>query len=143
MYIISYEHIQAGKTGENKRIITKEGIIIMFGYTDNITEQYRLLEELQEQDEQAFLDGNDLKQLSLYDDIVNLKKSILVTMVSSYSSGRIASIIGNTKYTMIDKAINKTLAFLFNAEEEYIYPLQCDIPGIEQLIMECYANTNL
>lgn len=109
----------------------------------NITELLSLLDNLENAIDNAFSYHSELLTMSLYDDIVLLKKRILFINIQAMSSGTVAGIIGNTKYNQIDKAINKTLSFLFNAEPENIFPLKTDYEGITSLIKECYKNNSL
>ena len=104
----------------------------------DITKQMEYLEELEKQEQQATECHNDMELIGLYDSVVRLKKSILINCVSSYGSGTIANIIGNTKYTQIDKAVNKTLLYLYHAEDEELHNLQVDGEGIAKLILKCY-----
>ena len=104
----------------------------------DITKQIELLHGLYEQEEQAAIDGNGWLETALYNDIVRLSKSILINIVCSYGSGTIANIIGNTKYIETDKAVNKTLSYLFHAEEEFFHDFNVNAADIAKLIKECY-----
>ena len=104
----------------------------------DITKQIEYLEELEKQEQQETECHNDMELIGLYDSVVRLKKSILIHCVSSYGSGTIANIIGSTKYIQIDKAVNKTLLYLYHAEDEELHNLQVDGEGIAKLILECY-----
>lgn len=109
----------------------------------NTTELLSLLDNLENAIDNAFSYHSELLTMSLYDDIVLLKQRILFINIQAMSSGTVAGIIGNTKYNQIDKAINKTLSFLFNTEPENIFPLKTDYEGITSLIKECYKNNSL
>lgn len=109
----------------------------------DITMQIELLNSLQEQEQTAFANHADIEQNTLYADIVRLKKSILTIIVSSYGAGTIANIINNTKYQFIDRAVCKTLVFLFHATDEQLYALPTDNAGIAQLIKSCYQDNTL
>lgn len=109
----------------------------------NNTELIELLKNLENAFDNAYMNNADLLSIALYDDIVEVKKKILIDSVKSFSSGTIASFIGNTKYLQIDRAINKTLVFLFHAEEEDIFPLSVDMAGIKKLVCDCYKKQDL
>ena len=103
------------------------------------TKQIELLNNLYKQEEQASIDGNSWLETAFYEDIASLVKSILTNIICSYGSGTIASIIGDTKYTQIDKAVNKALCFLFHAEEEFFHDFNVNAADIAKLIRQCYT----
>ena len=80
----------------------------------------------------------DMEASGIYTDIVKLKKTILTTLVSSYGSGYIANIIGSTKYAQIDKAVCKTIAYLYHAEDEKIHDIPVNAEAVANLIKACY-----
>ena len=104
----------------------------------DITSKLQLLESLRFQEEQADINHSDMELIGLYDRIVPLVKSIVSDLVQSYSSGYIGRIIGNTKYSQIDKAYNNTIHYLYNRiTETELHDLS--IPeGIDSLILKCY-----
>ena len=104
----------------------------------NITEQIENLESLEEQEQNAFMNHADMEAAGIYTDIVKLKKTILTTLVSSYGSGYIANIIGSTKYAQIDKAVCKTIAYLYHAEDEKIHDIPVNAEAVANLIKACY-----
>jgi hypothetical protein len=104
----------------------------------SITEQIESLERLEEQEQNAFMNHADMEASGIYTDIVKLKRDILPTLVSSYGSGYIANIIGSTKYSQIDKAVNKTLAYLFHAEDEQIHDIPVNAESVANLVKACY-----
>ena len=106
--------------------------------TIDITKQIELLHDLQEQEQLAFINHADMESIIIYNDIAKVKKSILITLVSSYGYGTVASFIGNTKYEQIDKAVNKTLVYLFHATDEQLHDLPVDNAGISNLVKQCY-----
>ena len=108
----------------------------MINNTD-ITKQIELLHDLEQQEQLAFINHADMEAIAIYDDIVRLKKSILTNLVCSYGSGTIASFINNTKYEQIDKAVNKTLVWLFHAAEE-LHDLPVNNESIANLVKQCY-----
>ena len=107
----------------------------------SITEKLAILDDMEKQEQQAYMAHNDMELIAIYDSIVGLKKDIITGLVSSYGSGYISGIIGSTKYTQIDKAVNKTLLFLYNATEEQLHGLSVDNASIAQLITKCYRAT--
>lgn len=104
----------------------------------NITSDICRLEILRIQEEQAHINGAYMEQIGLYDDVCELVKRILTTLISSYGSGTIANFINNCKYTQIDKAVNNTLLFLYHAEPEQLHDLQIDNESIKNLVLACY-----
>ena len=112
-------------------------------YTLSFTELIELCENLENAIENACMYGSALLENALYDDIVTVKRYTLSSIINSYSSGTIAGFIGNTKYTEIDKAVNKTLFYLFNTDDENISPLSVDMEGIKSLVCTCYHDNTL
>ena len=102
-----------------------------------------LLDNLQDAAGNAFVNGSALLENALYDDIITVKRQLLSMIVSSYSSGTIAGIIGSNKYLLIDRAVNKTLMFSYHAEPEQLYGTGTDSESIAQLIVNCYRNKDL
>lgn len=102
-----------------------------------------LLDNLYSALDNAYCYNAALLENALYDDIVTVKKHILINCIKSYSSGTIAGFIDNTKYTEIDNAVNKTLFYLFNTEDENIFPLSVDMEGIKNLVCTCYHDKTL
>ena len=97
------------------------------------------LEQLEQAEQQAFIDHADLRALSIYDDIVKLKKKMITDYLIKLSSGTIAGIIGKSKYKDIDNAINKTVLYICEkAEPEELHDLRTDPEGIAELIRQCY-----
>lgn len=109
----------------------------------NITQAIEQLERLIEQEQEAESNHADMELIGLYDNISELKKQILVSLISSYGSGTIASFIGNTKYQQIDRAVSKTMYFLFHAEPEELHDLQVDNAGIAALVKKCYMDKTI
>ena len=106
----------------------------------SFTDLIELIENLENAIENACLYGGALLENALYDDIVIVKRYTLSMLINSYSSGTIAGYIGNTKYLQIDKAVNKTLYYIFNCENENIYSLSVDNETIKKLIVDCYMD---
>lgn len=107
----------------------------------SITEKLTILDDMEKQEEQAYIEHDDMRIIDIYDSIVGLKKDIITAIVSSYGSGYISGIIGSTKYVQIDKAVNKTLIYLFHATDEQLHDLSVDNASIAQLIAKCYRAT--
>lgn len=103
-------------------------------------ELFDLVENLENAIENACLYGSALLENALYDDIVKVKRYTLSSLVSNCSSGTIAGYINNTKYINIDRAVNKTLYYIFNCEDEDIYNLSVNVETIEKIIVECYKD---
>ena len=102
----------------------------------NITESIGLIENLYAALDNAFSCHSELLSNCIYDDIVKLKTDVFLTLIRSYSSGRIASIIGSNKYSDTDKAAEKTVSFIMEADPEQIE--QLDISDIDSVILRCY-----
>ena len=107
---------------------------------NDITLALANLESLEKQEEEAQNNGNNMLLVSLFDDVYELKRDILITIVSSYGSGTIANFIGNNKYIQIDKAVSKTMLFLFHADPLQIHDLQVDNASIKNLVYACYRD---
>ena len=102
------------------------------------------LEQLLQAEQNAFINHADLQAISIYDDIVELKKKMLTDYIMHLSSGTVAGIIGNSRYREIDNAINKTVLYVCEtAEPEDIHELSTDPEGIAELIRQCYKRKDL
>ena len=102
----------------------------------NVTESIGLIENLYSVLGNAFSCHSELLSNCLYDDIIKLKTDVFLTLIRSYSSGRIASIIGNNKYTDTDKATEKAFRFITEADPEQIE--QINVQDIDSVIVRCY-----
>ena len=109
-------------------------------YVRSFDELFGLIENLENAIENACLYGSALLENALYDDIVTVKRYTLSSLVSNCSTGTIAGYINNTKYINIDRAVNKTLYYIFNCEDEDIYNLSVNVETIEKIIVECYTD---
>lgn len=97
------------------------------------------LEQLEQAEQEYFINHCDLLAISVYDDIVELKKKMILDYLKYSSSGTIARIINNTRYSEIDKAVNKTILYITEqAEEEYLHDMSMQPEDIEKLIRQCY-----
>ena len=106
----------------------------------NITENISRLEAMREQEKGLDSSCPDMETIPLYESISDLTRDILITLVSSYSSGTIAGFIGSCKYTQIDNAISKTLLFLYHATSEQIHDLQVNAESVKGLVCACYRD---
>lgn len=104
-----------------------------------ITELLDILDNLNAALDNAEVYNCSLLAMALYDDVTYVKRYILIEIIKTYSSGYVANIIDCTKYAQIDKAINKTLLYLYKTDETNIFPLQIDNTSIANLIKECYS----
>jgi len=102
----------------------------------NITESIGLIENLYSVLGNAFSCHSELLSMELYNDIVKLKTDVFLTLIRSYSSGRIASIIGNNKYSETDRATEKAVDFIMQADPEQIE--QINVQDIDSVIVQCY-----
>ena len=103
------------------------------------TDLIELLENLYQASENAFMYHSELLQAALYDDIITVQKQRITDNLRFMSSGYIARIIGNTKYTEIDKAVQYTLDYINDTENENaLYILLTDPCNIESLIQAAY-----
>ena len=109
-------------------------------YTLSFTELIELCENLENACDNAYCNHADMLCSALYDDIVIVKRYAMSSIINSYSSGTIAGFIGNTKYIQIDRAVNKTLYYIFNCEDEDIYNISVDAETIKNIIVECFLD---
>ena len=84
----------------------------------NCTEIIELLENLYSALSCAELYHADMLFLALYDDIITVQKHRIEFYIRTVSSGQIALIIGNTKYTEIDIAL---MAAIKRLSRQYTY----------------------
>ena len=103
------------------------------------TQLIELTENLYETMEKAYLNGNDMLAGLLYDDIVTVNKKRIFDFLLTVSSGRLASIIGSTKYSDTDKALHMTWQYTSFCEEENIFNIGTYPGNIESLIKEVYT----
>jgi len=116
-------------------------------------EQYKPLPDLEQLDvtsieqiydnllaaiDNAFVYGNELLSIALYDDIVTVKRHLLRIFTVTMSSGTIANIICSTKYNDIYKALLLTIEYQEKASDESIFNQSIDYCGLCQLIKSCY-----
>ena len=101
-----------------------------------VTQEIELIDSLYVKLDNAFSMHNAMEETDLYNDIIILKTDVFLNLIRSYSSGRIASIIGSNKYTDTDKATEKAVYFIMNADPEQIE--QINIQDIDSVIVQCY-----
>ena len=109
----------------------------------NCTEQIELLDNLVNALDNAYSYHSELLASALYNYIAQLKRQIPLFSIKTSGAGTIANYINSTKYAQIDKAINKTLLFLYNAENTELFPLQVNAEGIKNLVLTCYKNKDI
>ena len=103
------------------------------------TDLIELLENLYQASENAYNYHSELLQAALYDDIIIVQKKRITDCLLYSSSGCIAHIIGNTKYTEIDKAVKYTLDYINDTENENaLYILLTDPYNIKSIIKAAY-----
>lgn len=99
------------------------------------------IKQVQDKLEQAEMEGAYMETVALCEDLCELKHRYLTLCISSMSSGTIAGIIGDSRYTQIEKAVNNTLEYLNRiydeSEPELVY-IGIDCVSITNLISECY-----
>jgi hypothetical protein len=99
------------------------------------------IKQIEQALEQAEINGSHMETTGLCEDLCRMKHQYLTMCVSSLSSGTIAGIIGDSRYTQIEKAVNKTLEYLNRiydeSEPELVY-IGIDCVSITNLISECY-----
>ena len=103
------------------------------------TDLIELLENLYQASKNAFNYHSELLENELYNDIITVQKKRIIDCLLYSDSGCIARIIGNTKYTEIDKAVQYTLDYINDTEKENaLYILLTDPCNIENLIQAAY-----
>ena len=101
-----------------------------------VTQEIELIENLYEKLDNAFSMHDAMEETYLYNEIIDLKTDVFLKLIRSYSSGRIASIIGNNKYSETDKAMEKAVDFIMEADPEQIE--QINVQDIDSVIVQCY-----
>ena len=96
-----------------------------------------LLENVVQACYNAIDNGAGMLEIALCEDIIEINKYRFIDYLSFVSSGRIAIIIGNSKYTEIDKAVNAALQYI-NDNEECLLDIGIDNAGIEEIIRKAY-----
>jgi hypothetical protein len=105
----------------------------------NCTEINELLENLYAAEENAFIYHNEQLENALYYDIVRVQKEKVKLYIKTMSSGYIAGLILNTKYSEIDKAIYYTLEYIGHCDSKVLYLLGTDPGNIDKLLINCYT----
>jgi len=101
-----------------------------------VTQKIELIDSLYVKLDNAFSMHNAMKETDLYNNIIILKTDVFLTLIRSYSSGRISSIIGSNKYSDTDKATEKAVDFIMNADPEQIE--QINIQDLDSVVLRCY-----
>jgi hypothetical protein len=105
----------------------------------NCTEINELLENLYAAEENAFIYHNEQLENALYNDIIRVQKEKVKLYVKTMSSGYIAGLILNTKYSEIDKAIYLTLEYIGHCDGKVLYLLGMDPGNMDRLLINCYT----
>ena len=105
----------------------------------NVTESIGLIENLYSALGNAFCCHSELLSNCLYDDIVKLKTDVFLSLIRSYSSGRIASIIGSNKYSDTDRAAEQAIQFIMEADPEQIE--QLNVSDVDSVIRDCFSGS--
>lgn len=104
------------------------------------TQVIELTENLYNAFDNAYCYHADMLCNALYDDIVKVNKKRCFDYLLQVSPGHMASVISNTLYREIDKAISVSWQY-FNACDEQIYfDIGTSIENIENIIKEQYNN---
>ena len=104
----------------------------------NCTELNDLLYNLLEAEENAFIYHNEQLENALYNDIIMVQKKKVKLYVKTISSGYIAGLILNTRYSETDKAIYYVLEYIEHCESKVLYLLGMDPGNIDKLLINCY-----
>lgn len=103
----------------------------------NYFESLRTIAILEQEEQKAFTDHDDMRSIALYDSIVDTKRIHFSIVVQAMTTGTIADIIGNND---TQKARGKTLYFLNAASDNQIHDIGSDIQSIVQMILDCYTD---
>ena len=96
------------------------------------------LENLESILETAQANHDNLTELRYYDEYIYLKRVYLAMLVSSLSSGTMASIIGTGYYININYANNAAIQYIYGTDPDNI--AQIDInTDVFNLVKECYT----
>lgn len=108
--------------------------------TLNCTEIIETLENLYKAMENAFIYHSDLLSAAIADDIITVQKTRIELYLKTVSSGHIASVINNCKYSETDKAIAEAFNNLNdeNFDESMLLLMGTDPGMIDDYIRKCY-----
>jgi hypothetical protein len=103
------------------------------------TDLIELLENIYQASENAFNYHSELLENELYNDSITVQKKRIIDCLLYSSSGSIARIIGNTKYTEIDKAVQFTIDYINDINNtNKLYELYTDPVHVKNLIYNAY-----
>lgn len=97
-----------------------------------------ILENLESALDNASIYHSDLLELALSNDVILIKRKLFSMSIHTMSSGTIAGIIGNTKYSQIDIAVNKALQYTYNCDGGELLSLPYNYETACNLVLECY-----
>ena len=88
----------------------------------------------------AFLNGADMLEIALTDDIIKINRQRFANYLRTISAGHVATVIHNDKYTEIDKAILAAWKLFNNTglEECIFFEMGTDIAGLDAAILQAY-----
>ena len=98
-----------------------------------------ILENLENALDNASIYHSDLLEIALSDDVILIKRKLFSMSIHSMSSGTIAGIIGNTKYSQIDIAVNKALQYTYNCDGSELLIMPYNYQSVCNLVLECYT----
>jgi hypothetical protein len=104
----------------------------------NCTETVELLENLYNAFENACTYGSSLLETALYDDIAAVNRKRCFDYLLTVSPGHLATVISNTKYTEIDKAISVSWQYFNSCDDDIFFEIGTGVEGIENLVKYCY-----
>jgi len=105
-------------------------------YTDII----ELLENVVQALYNAIDNGASMLEIALIDDIITINKYRFIDYLRFTRSGRIASVINNTKYCEIDKAVSAALQYI-EKDDGCLLDIGKDNTGIENIIKTAYQES--
>lgn len=98
-----------------------------------------ILENLENALDNASIYHSDLLELALSNDVILIKRKLFSMSIHTMSSSTIAGIIGNTKYSQIDIAVNKALQYTYNCDGSELLTVPYNYKSVCNLVLECYT----
>ena len=98
-----------------------------------------ILENLENALDNASIYHSDLLELALSNDVILIKRKLFSMSIHTMSGGTIAGIIGNTRYSQIDTAINKALQYTYNCDGGELLIIPYNYESVCNLVLECYT----
>ena len=98
-----------------------------------------ILENLENALDNASIYHFDLLEMALSNDIILIKRKLFSMSIHTMSGNTIAGIIGNTKYSQIDIAANKTLQYIYNCDGVELLIMPYNYKSTCNLVLECYT----